>query len=84
MDVPALGIEGRVIKLPRQVLHPPYKKKKPTSVRAFLRLRLLQNLIGIGSSTCQLHRSIGSESGAGHWWTRWFLRRHASLSLGGG
>ena len=33
VDIPALGIEGRAVKFPRQVLHPPYKKKTPTSVR---------------------------------------------------
>jgi len=31
-DVPELGVEGRTIKFPRQIVHPPYKKEKPTSV----------------------------------------------------
>jgi len=31
-DLPELGIERRTIKFPRQIIHPPYKKEKPTSV----------------------------------------------------
>jgi hypothetical protein len=32
VDIPDLGVTKRSIKFPRQIIRPPYKKEKPTSV----------------------------------------------------
>jgi hypothetical protein len=39
VEIPELGLTKRSIKFPRQIIRPPYKKEKPTSVRLFTRMQ---------------------------------------------
>jgi hypothetical protein len=81
VDVPELGIQGRFIKYPRQVIHPPYKKQKPTSVgHVFKDCEVVADCVG--TFTHQHNSIFGPKSAAGCWRTGGILRCSPSLSVG--